>query len=138
MVIRSFLTDERLYLSVVLIALLVGYLVLSCVVEDGTPTPATTPVAGTPPAHVVPQEDSISEATQARWLEWMSDERVPVFWFWRQRDHGRCWVAVCHIVPRVWSSRYKAFNEDAVSLERALIKVLDKMDADHELRSQSR
>ena len=86
------------------------------------------------PAGVVLTDLILSADVQERWSTWMSDDRVPVFWFWRQRDHGRSWVAVCHMVKRVWSPGYKAWHEDAVSLERALTKVLDLMDRDLELR----
>ena len=79
------------------------------------------------------QTEGISEATQARWISWMSDERAPVFQFWRDPSSGK-WVAVCHIVARVWSPQYKTWYEDAGSVDAALTKVLDKMDADLELR----
>ncbi|HUT15396.1 MAG TPA: hypothetical protein VMY98_04035 [Anaerolineae bacterium] len=79
------------------------------------------------------QSEGISAGTQARWLSWMYDPRTPVFWFWRDPSSGK-WVAVCHIVPRPWSSQYKAWHESAVSLEDALVKVLGAMDADGDLR----
>ena len=112
----------------VLVLLLVGILILSGI-EDQK---ATTPVAGTPPARAEAQEEFVSEATQARWLAWMSDERVPVFWFWRDPSSGK-WVVTCHIVARVWSPGFKAWAESAWSLEAALVKVLNAMDADGNL-----
>jgi len=90
------------------------------------------PIAGTRPAQVAEVGEAapvLSQETQERWSTWMSDERVPVFQFWRDPSSGK-WVAVCHIVPRVWSPQYKAWSEDARSLDAALDKVLDNMDQD--------
>ena len=77
--------------------------------------------------HQTTVDPPLSQETQARWSSWLSDSRVPVFWFWRDPASGK-WVAVCHIVPRTWSPQYLSWSESATGLEAVLVKILDKLD----------